>query len=241
MAKSQQPELHRSGLSPADPASAKSHAETAPPATEAGTAPVPEENRPGHHPEQEQDKPVDAFVARTTRRRSRPPAGASRPTSERKRSARAAPPQVAPEPSTVTPGSQDRSRRSAPPRDPSGQSAPPRDPSGQSAPPPGSRPVQSAPPARDRSGRSAPRPGSAPVRPTPAPVLDRGALYVIVPALAMADAARRPDGAWREIGESKARWLAQIALLPGLGPWLYGSSIRPRLEAAERAEGLAGG
>ncbi len=58
MSKPQQPELHRSGRGATDPASAKTKAEVAGSApTTPGTGPVPEENLPGHHPEQEQDKP----------------------------------------------------------------------------------------------------------------------------------------------------------------------------------------
>lgn len=42
----------------------------------------------------------------------------------------------------------------------------------------------------------------------------------IVPALAFADAARRPERAWEETGESRTRWLAEIALAPVVGSWL---------------------
>lgn len=58
MPKPQQPELHRSGRGASDPASAKTKAEVAGtgPRSEGGGR-VPEENQPGHHPEQEQDKP----------------------------------------------------------------------------------------------------------------------------------------------------------------------------------------
>lgn len=56
MSKPQQPELHRSGRTPADPTSAKI-APAASMGAEAAPGPVPEENRPGHHPEVEQDKP----------------------------------------------------------------------------------------------------------------------------------------------------------------------------------------
>ncbi len=48
MAKPQQTELARSGLG----------------ATADTLAPVPEDNLPGHHPEHEQDKPVERYVAR---------------------------------------------------------------------------------------------------------------------------------------------------------------------------------
>ncbi|HMC38277.1 MAG TPA: hypothetical protein VKI19_01360, partial [Acidimicrobiales bacterium] len=72
MAKPQQPELHRSGTTPADPASAKSQTSASPPSVGGDfPAPVPEENRPGHHPEHEQDKPTDAFVAKAQERTRR--------------------------------------------------------------------------------------------------------------------------------------------------------------------------
>jgi len=58
MSKPQQPELHRSGLGATDPASAKAAAEVGDNATEGGaTGPVPQANRPGHHPPHDQDKP----------------------------------------------------------------------------------------------------------------------------------------------------------------------------------------
>ena len=59
MSKPQQPELHRSGKGATDPASAKANAEvTGRPGAVGAAGPVPEDNQPGHHPEQEQDKPV---------------------------------------------------------------------------------------------------------------------------------------------------------------------------------------
>ena len=58
----QQRELARSGLTPADPNSTKARPKGG--AAESGdTGPVPEENRPGHRPEKDQDKPdLQAFV-----------------------------------------------------------------------------------------------------------------------------------------------------------------------------------
>lgn len=56
MSKPQQPELHRSGHTPADPGHAKETAGGALGA-EGGLAPVPVDNQPGHHPDVEQDKP----------------------------------------------------------------------------------------------------------------------------------------------------------------------------------------
>ena len=58
MAKPQQPELHRSGHTAADPASTKTSAEVAgAPESGGATGPIPVDNLPGHHPEHEQDKP----------------------------------------------------------------------------------------------------------------------------------------------------------------------------------------
>ncbi len=63
----QQPELRRSGLGSTTDDSIKSNAATEPPAEDSGTAPVPPANQPGHHPDEEQDKPdLDAFVERAS-------------------------------------------------------------------------------------------------------------------------------------------------------------------------------
>ncbi len=66
MAKPQQTELARSGLGATDPASAKTHVQVEPKGKGgAGSlAPVPEDNRPGHHPEHVPDKPIAQYVAR---------------------------------------------------------------------------------------------------------------------------------------------------------------------------------
>jgi hypothetical protein len=67
MAKPQQAELRRSGAVPAlDPDATASELEAHErPGTSGHTGPVPEEQQPGHHPEQEQDKPdLDKFAAR---------------------------------------------------------------------------------------------------------------------------------------------------------------------------------
>jgi hypothetical protein len=56
MSTPQQPELHRSGKGASDPASAKGHVDE-PPGDGGDAGPVPPPNRPGHHPEHEQDKP----------------------------------------------------------------------------------------------------------------------------------------------------------------------------------------
>jgi hypothetical protein len=59
VSKPQQPELHRSGKGATDPASAKANAELNDKPGPAGAAgPIPEDNVPGHHPEEEQDRPV---------------------------------------------------------------------------------------------------------------------------------------------------------------------------------------
>lgn len=68
MPKPQQPELRRSGFTVLDPDSIGSDLEAEKDvSTNKVGGPVPEDNRGGHHPEQEQDKPDDeAFVARLT-------------------------------------------------------------------------------------------------------------------------------------------------------------------------------
>lgn len=56
MPKPQQPELRRSGLGSTDQDAAKVRAGDDMD-SDGGMGPVPEHNRPGHHPEDEQDKP----------------------------------------------------------------------------------------------------------------------------------------------------------------------------------------
>lgn len=56
MAKPQQPELARNGLSEVNPASAKVRT-GGPTDSSPDRGPVPEANQPGHHPAHEQDKP----------------------------------------------------------------------------------------------------------------------------------------------------------------------------------------
>jgi len=58
MSTPQQPELARNKRSPVAAESAKSRAATSLPSNEGSPAPVPEDNRPGHHPEREQDNPT---------------------------------------------------------------------------------------------------------------------------------------------------------------------------------------
>ncbi len=66
MARPQQPELARSGKTDLDPDRIGTELEARKPVRSGGpTGPVPPENQPGHHPDQEQDKPdLDAFVAK---------------------------------------------------------------------------------------------------------------------------------------------------------------------------------
>lgn len=67
MAKPQQPELRRSGTVPAlDPDASESDLEAHKrPGSSGPEGPVPEEQRPGHHPDHEQDKPdLDKFAER---------------------------------------------------------------------------------------------------------------------------------------------------------------------------------
>jgi len=58
MPKPQQPELSRSGRGATDQDSAKIKAGSEPSDTDQPFGPVPEENRPGHRPEKDQDKPI---------------------------------------------------------------------------------------------------------------------------------------------------------------------------------------
>lgn len=66
MSNPQQPELARSRKTPAlDPDAVAGVAASGAPASTDPVAPVPADNQPAHHPEQEQDKPdLDAFAAR---------------------------------------------------------------------------------------------------------------------------------------------------------------------------------
>lgn len=67
MSNPQQPELGRSRRTPTqDPDAAATVIEAQrPPQTTGPAGPVPEDNQPGHHPPQEQDKPdLDAFAAK---------------------------------------------------------------------------------------------------------------------------------------------------------------------------------
>lgn len=62
-----QPEVHRSGRTPLDPDHADTQVEVEhrAPRDEPGGGPIPEDNRPGHHPDHEQDKPdLDDFAAK---------------------------------------------------------------------------------------------------------------------------------------------------------------------------------
>lgn len=77
------PEIHRSGHTPVSPDHAAEVADTRPgPASEPGAGSVPPENRPGHHPEVEQDKPRrrPPTGGRRARRRSRTETGADKTT-----------------------------------------------------------------------------------------------------------------------------------------------------------------
>lgn len=58
MSNPQQPELRRSGLGSTDQNGAEIRAGDRPDEPADSLGPVPEANRPGHHPEHEQDKPA---------------------------------------------------------------------------------------------------------------------------------------------------------------------------------------
>jgi len=58
MTKPQQPEIRRSGRGATDDDAAKAKATGSAPPPEGNAGPVPEANLPGHHPDEEQDKPA---------------------------------------------------------------------------------------------------------------------------------------------------------------------------------------
>lgn len=60
MTKPQQPELRRSGKGDTDQDGKELRAKEALPGEDPGVGPVPEENKPGHHPERDEDKPPPA-------------------------------------------------------------------------------------------------------------------------------------------------------------------------------------
>jgi hypothetical protein len=59
MGKPQQPELLRTGRSPVDPGSWEEHELHGRPSTDGPLGPVPDASSALHHPEREQDKPVE--------------------------------------------------------------------------------------------------------------------------------------------------------------------------------------
>src|SRR5205085_2427338 len=128
MARPQQPELARSAKTDLDPDHVETGLQGQPrPATGGETGPVPPDNQPGHHPEQEQDKPdPDAFAAKLGTDPKAPSA-----TSARK------PPRPKTTPSKATPAK--ATPRKATPRKATPAKAP--DPVGSSAPQP--RPAES--------------------------------------------------------------------------------------------------
>lgn len=79
MTKPQQPEIARSGRGEVDPNAAKTRhggpTDQTPP-----TGAIPEENLPGHHPDEEQDKPAGPPPRPKARARSRPPTKAGAKT-----------------------------------------------------------------------------------------------------------------------------------------------------------------
>jgi hypothetical protein len=80
----QQPEINRSGFTPLTPDSIASEVETRGPlAPDSIPGPVPPENRPGHQPDHDQDKPDgDAFVAKMADGAGTARNGAGRPAPE---------------------------------------------------------------------------------------------------------------------------------------------------------------
>jgi hypothetical protein len=220
VAKPQQPELHRSGLTPADPASAKSQPSGSLQGGQESIGPVPEDNTPGHHPEQEQDKPVEAFVARAR---------------DRTRQARAAALEEAADGPAVPKREDGQSGRAAAP---GADAMPDRPPAMEQA---RSRPVsgtsdRGASVSFGSNGLRSTRPRLGPLDAMPGIPVE-----VVFPGLALLDASRQPESAWDEIGESRAGWMTRIVVFAWLGAWRYIADVKPRLEAARRVQDFAGG
>lgn len=211
----QEPGLERSGLSAADPASAKGKVGSRP-RTSGRTGRIPADNQPGHHPDHEQDKPLDKFVARAEAQAREAQEHRVEPQVAEHRVAQA-------EPRAVESGSRSEAGAES---DASTGSSPAEVFAGGAATGAGPATGALAVEATGRSGLSALR-------------LD-AIVPTLVPVLGLVDAARRPSSQWDEIGASKLTWMARIALVPVAGPWAYATSVRPRLDAGARARALAG-
>ncbi|HWE55827.1 MAG TPA: hypothetical protein VG435_09955 [Acidimicrobiales bacterium] len=174
--------------------------------------PIPEDNQPGHHPPVEQDKPIDAFVAKARER------------------TRASARQAAKDATVAKPDPPNRSdigaRTGGDPRAQDGGD------SGRAA---GGRTGSDG--ASSGYGERQPSGSHAGL----SDILSHVPVEAVLPGLALLDATIRPQELWDEIGESRTGWLARIALVPGLGAWRYASSVKPRLAVAARARDLAGG
>src|SRR5438093_13047872 len=92
MARPQQPELARSAKTDLDPEHTETGLQGQKPVRPTGdSGPVPEDNLPGHHPPQEQDKPdLDAFAGRLGSDAKAPTATRARKTGARKTASRPA-------------------------------------------------------------------------------------------------------------------------------------------------------
>lgn len=228
MAKPQQPELHRSGLTPADPGSAKVHqqVEEVTPGGAGPRGPVPEANRPGHHPDVEQDKPVERFAAK------------ARELAEEAHAAEATGDDAPPigESAAEVPAGSEAAIEDVPVQ-------PEVEPEARHT---GEEDLAQPSPG-DGVGPQHQNPLIAPaaaawdmVRKPLAPLVARPPL-VALPPLAAWDALRQPGMAWMEIDESRTGWLARIAFIPFVGAWRYATGVRPRLEGASVALRLRGG
>jgi len=273
MGEPQQPELHRSGLSAADPGSAKVHQQVEPhitPGPGEGRGPVPEDNQPGHHPDVEQDKPVERYVEK-----AREVAEAAHEHQEHEAAHAAGAGHAHEHQGTAasqTGGVEDDAPPTTPELAPEARHTAEQDLASPASPPPAAPAAHESPPSPPASGAPEPPPSppaSPPPEPPPSPpapgapqssppafghnpvlgpalsvlafVCDQPITLVAVPPLAVWDALTRPEEVWEEIDESKVGWVSRIVLVPVIGAWRYATGIRPRLEGASVALRLRGG
>jgi hypothetical protein len=215
-------------------------------------ASVPEANRPGHHPDVEQDKPVEQFAAKA-RASAAPRASDGVPGQPRvEPDARGTGEEDLAQPSAgnghaiprrravVAPAvaAWDALRRQAPPQaawDAVRQAQPRAAWDAVQAQPRAAWDAvrQAQPKAAWDAVQAQPRAAWDAVRRQTPPLVVLP--LVAVPPVAVLDALHQPGPAWTEIDESKTGWLARITFIPFIGAWRYATAVRPRLEGAAAA------
>src|SRR5438105_1187654 len=159
MLRHQQPELARSAKTDLDPDHVETGLQGQPrPATGGETGPVPPDNQPGHHPENEQDKPdLDAFAARLGTDPTAPGATAARkpPRPERTPTPTPTPTPAKATPAKATPAKTTRAK-TTPAKAATARAAPRKTAPPKAAPTPAKLPASA--PTPDAVGMSAPQP-----------------------------------------------------------------------------------